>query len=253
MVVPQKQTTGKGERIAKRMAASGLCSRRDAEKLILDGKVKVNGVKITTPATLVNDDDDIVVVGKKLAPASKIRVFKFHKPVGLVTTARDEKGRETVFSGLPKNLPRLVSVGRLDLNSEGLLLLTTDGGLARYLELPARGLARTYRVRVFGKIEPERLQNLQHGINVNGVKYGPIEVEVGKSQASNTWLKVTLAEGKNREIRKVMAHLGLQVNRLIRDSFGPFALDDLPKGALVEVGMTFLKKNLPDYFASADK
>lgn len=245
-------TEKQGERIAKRMASAGLCSRRDAERLILEGVVKVNGVKITTPATLVTESDIVSVRGKKLAEPERLRVFRFHKPVGLVTTARDEEGRPTVFDGLPPELPRLISVGRLDMNSEGLLLLTTNGELSRFLELPSRGFARTYRVRVFGRLNTERLERLANGIRVDGVQYGPIEVEVGNVQGKNTWLRITLHEGKNREIRKVMEHLGYQVNRLIRESYGPFMLDDLPRGALLEVPMTFLKRNLPDFFKNKE-
>lgn len=249
-VVAETEMKKQGERIAKRIAAAGVCSRRAAEELIAQGVVKVNGVKITTPATLVTALDVITVRGRKLAEPARLRVFLFHKPAGLVTSARDEKGRATVFEGLPPELPRLVSVGRLDLNSEGLLILTTSGELARYLELPARGFTRCYRVRVFGVANPERLEKLARGITVDGVRYGPIEVSIVRAQGMNTWLRVTLHEGKNREIRKVMTHLGLQVNRLIRENFGPFALGDLPKGALREVTMGFLKRHLPDFFTS---
>ena len=246
-------TQKQGERIAKRIAAAGICSRRDAERLIDEGVVKLNGVKVTTPATIVTDTDIISVRGKKIAePEKKIRVFRFHKPVGLVTTARDEMGRPTVFDGLPPELPRLVSVGRLDLNSEGLLLMTTSGELSRFLELPARQFARTYRVRVYGKIDHNRLEKLANGVTVEGVRYAPIEAIVERGQGMNNWLRVTIHEGKNREIRKVMAHLGLQVNKLIRLSFGPFELDDLPKGALREVPMGFLKRKLPEFFTKED-
>jgi 23S rRNA pseudouridine2605 synthase len=238
----------KGERIAKRMAAAGLCSRRDAERWITEGRVKVNGAVLKTPAILVQDSDKIMVDGKLLKPPADIRLFKFHKPVGLVTTTADEKGRATVFSGLPADLPRLVAVGRLDLNSEGLLLLTTSGELARFLELPARGYERRYRVRAFGYIQPDKLEKLQRGITVEGVRYGPIDAHIIKKNGANTWMMVTLTEGKNREIRKVLAHLGLQVNRLIREDYGPFTLGDLPKGALVEVPPGSLKRALPDFY-----
>ena len=239
---------GKGERIAKRIASAGVCSRRDAERLIAEGRVKVNGVKITTPATLVGPDDAVSVSGKLLKAPERPRVFRFHKPAGLVTTARDDLGRPTVFDGLPAELPRLVSVGRLDLNSEGLLILTTSGELARFLELPARGFARSYRVRVFGRVDQDRLDRLQKGVSVDGVRYGAIEAQIERASGMNAWLRVTLHEGKNREIRKVLGHLGLQVNRLIRENYGPFDLGDLPRGALVEVPMTFLKRRLPEFF-----
>ena len=242
----------KGERIAKRIAAAGICSRRDAEKLIDEGLVKLNGQKVTTPATLVTDTDKITVRGKTIAVPDRIRMFTFHKPVGLVTTTKDEQDRPTVFDGLPPELPRLVSVGRLDINSEGLLLLTTSGDLSRYLELPAREFPRTYRVRVFGEITDQKLDRISNGVNVNGVRYGPIDIDIEKPGASNAWLKVTLHEGKNREIRKVMEHIGLQVNRLIRVSYGPFYLDDLPKGALVEIPMTQLRKKLPQFFDGSE-
>lgn len=239
----------KGERIAKRMAAAGLCSRRDAERWIAEGRVAVNGRRITTPATLVSDTDRIVVNGKVLGAPSPVRLFRFHKPAGLVTTTADEKGRATVFDGIPKDLPRLVGVGRLDLNSEGLLLLTTSGELARYLELPTRGFERQYRVRVFGTLHPDRLDRLKNGITVDRVRYGPIDVEIGNQTGSNTWLRVALTEGKNREIRKVLSHLGLQVNRLIREEYGPFKLDDLPKGAILEIPPGTVKRVLAGFFA----
>lgn len=248
---------GKGERIAKRMAAAGICSRRDAERLIEEGVVKLNGVKVTTPATLVTDVDQITVRGKGIAAPSRLRVFLFHKPVGLVTTTRDEQGRPTVFEGLPPELPRLISVGRLDLNSEGLLIMTTSGEFSRYLELPVRGFERTYRVRIFGHLSERDVERLARGVKVEGVKYGPVIVvpEKGKEKpdSSNAWVYVTLTEGKNREIRKVFDYVGVQVNRLIRVSYGPFELGTLPKGALTEVSTTFLKKNFPTFYHEQKK
>lgn len=246
----ERKAEKKGERLAKRMAAAGVCSRREAEVLIDQGVVKVNGVKVTTPATLVGPDDQITVRGKEIAAPAPLRVFLFHKPVGLVTTARDEQGRPTVFDGLPPELPRLVSAGRLDLNSEGLLVLTTSGEFSRYLELPARGFARTYRCRVFGTLNDWDLERMAKGVTINGVRYGPMMIEIEKAGGAsrNHWLRVTLHEGKNREIRRVFEHFSLAVNRLIRVSYGPFGLEDLPKGALVEVPMTFLRQNFSDFF-----
>jgi len=238
------------ERIAKVIARAGLCSRRDAERWINDGRVSVNGKTLDTPAFTVVPEDKILVDGKPLPASEATRLFLYHKPVGLVTTARDEKNRATVFDMLPKGLPRVVSVGRLDLNSEGLLLLTNDGGLARYLELPANAMKRRYRVRVNGVVKPSHLASLVKGVTVDGMNYGPIEATMERTQSSaNVWLAVTLKEGKNREIRKVMAHLGLQVSRLIRTSYGPFELGDLAPGSAKEVPPEILKKKVAGYFA----
>jgi 23S rRNA pseudouridine2605 synthase len=238
------------ERIAKVIARAGLCSRRDAERWILDGRVSVNGSLLSTPAFTVGPDDKILVDGKPLPSAQAPRLFLYHKPAGLVTTARDEKGRPTVFANLPMRLPRVISVGRLDLNSEGLLLLTNDGGLARYLELPANAMKRRYRVRVHGTVRPGDLAKLARGITVEGMRYGSIEAAIERAQTgANVWLTVTLQEGKNREIRKVMAHLGLQVSRLIRTAYGPFELGDLPSGEVTEVPPKILKQRVPCYFA----
>jgi len=237
-----------GERIAKIIARAGLCSRRDAERWILDGRVSVNGKTLESPAFTVGPADKIVVDGRPLPAPEAPRLFLYHKPVGLVTTARDEKGRATVFDHLPQELPRVVSVGRLDLNSEGLLLLTNDGGLARYLELPANALKRCYRARVHGEVNAARLAALARGITVDGMRYGPVEARIEGGRGANVWIAVTLKEGKNREVRKVMAHLGLQVNRLIRTAYGPFQLGDLPAGSAKEVPPHTLKENLPGYF-----
>ena len=238
------------ERIAKVMARAGLCSRRDAERWIVGGRVSVNGQTLNSPAFTVGPDDKIVVDGKPLPASEATRLFLYHKPPGLVTTARDEKGRPTVFDNLPPHLPRVVSVGRLDLNSEGLLLLTNDGGLARYLELPANAWKRRYRVRAHGTVSAAKLAKLAQGITVDGVNYGPIHAEMERAQTgANVWLIVTLNEGKNREIRKVMAHLGLQVNRLIRTCYGPFDLGDLTPGGVREVKPEIVKARLADYFS----
>jgi len=232
----------KGERIAKVMARAGLCSRRDAEKWIADGRVTINGELLKTPARTVTDKDDVMVDGEPLPVPDRARLWRFHKPVGLVTTHRDEKGRTTVFEALPPEMPRVVSVGRLDLNSEGLLLLTNDGDLARELELPARGWMRRYRVRVHGRVDAKMLARIKDGVTVEGERYGPIaasldgEGDPTKGPAkSNVWITVALAEGKNREVRKVMAFLGLSVTRLIRVSYGPFQLGKLEPGRLEEV------------------
>jgi 23S rRNA pseudouridine2605 synthase len=241
----------KTERIAKVIARAGLCSRRDAERWIVDGRVSVNGKALDTPAFTVGPDDRIIVDGKPLPTAQETRLFLYHKPEGLVTSARDEKNRATVFANLPAGLPRLISVGRLDLNSEGLLLLTNDGGLARYLELPANAWNRRYRARVHGAVKPDALGKLARGVTVEGVRYGPIEAKVERDPGgSNVWLALTLKEGKNREIRKVMAHLGVHVNRLIRTAYGPFELGDLKAGVVEEVPSRILRQSVPGYFAA---
>jgi 23S rRNA pseudouridine2605 synthase len=237
------------ERIAKRMARAGMCSRRDAERWIAEGRVQVNGKLLTTPAFTVSDSDQIKVNGKLIPSAEKTRLFLYHKPSGLVTTHKDEQGRPTVFENLHKDMPRVVSVGRLDLNTEGLLLLTNDGELSRYLELPATGWKRKYRVRVMGDVDQGELDQLRKGITIEGIHYKSIlaVAEQGKSGA-NTWLNITLQEGKNREIRRVMEALNLQVNRLIRVSYGPFNLDDLPKGAAREVKDHIMRDQIAPYF-----
>ncbi|MFN7633485.1 MAG: pseudouridine synthase [Acetobacteraceae bacterium] len=231
----------RGERIAKWLARAGVASRRDAEKMIEEGRVRLNGRTLDTPASFVAAGDAVAVDGKPVAPPERTRLFRYHKPPGLVTTHRDPDGRATVFDKLPPGLPRLISVGRLDLTSEGLLLLTNDGELARRLELPAHGWARRYRVRVHGRVEETALAALNHGVTVDGVAYGPIEAGLDSRQGSNAWLTVVLREGKNREIRKIMQHLGLSVTRLIRVAHGPFKLADLPRGAVEEVNPKLLR------------
>ncbi len=245
------ETPSAGERIAKRLGRAGLCSRRDAERWITEGRVAVNGRVLTSPALVVGPGDRIVVDGKPLAEPEPPRLWRYHKPAGLVTTARDEKGRPTVFDRLPSELPRVISVGRLDLTTEGLLLLTNDGEVARYLELPSTGWARRYRVRVHGAVEPARLASLARGPTIDGVRYGPIEAALDREQGSNAWLTVTLREGKNREIRKVMESLALTVNRLIRVAYGPFQLGKLPEGAVEEIPRRVLKDQLALFFGAA--
>jgi len=238
-VAPQK-----GERVAKLMARAGLCSRREAERWIAEGRVSLDGAVLTSPAVVATEESDLRVDGKPLPEREPARLWRYHKPAGLVTTHRDEKGRPTVFERLPPELPRVVSVGRLDLTSEGLLLLTNDGGLARELELPARGWIRRYRVRVHGPLDTAALAELEQGITLEGVSYGPIRARLERQQGSNAWLVVALQEGKNREIRKVMAHLRLDVTRLIRVAYGPFQLGHLSRGAVEEVPRRVLREQL---------
>ncbi len=224
-----------GERLAKRIAAAGLCSRREAEQWIAAGRVKVNGKKVLSPALNVSEKDAVVVDGKLLQEKEPTRLWLYHKPAGLVTTHKDPEGRKTVFESLPKNLPRVISVGRLDLNSEGLLLLTNDGDLARKLELPATGWIRRYRVRAYGGITPSMLEGMKKGVTVDGIGYGSVDVVLDSQKGNNSWLTVSLREGKNREIRKIFEHYGCSVNRLLRLSYGPFQLGSLAKGEVKEV------------------
>ncbi|NBX03682.1 MAG: rRNA pseudouridine synthase [Alphaproteobacteria bacterium] len=230
-----------GERLAKRIARAGLCSRREAEVWIANGRVNVNGKKVTVPALNVTEKDAVVVDGKLLQGKEPTRLWLYHKPVGLVTTHKDPDGRQTVFEHLPKNMPRVISVGRLDLNSEGLLLLTNDGDLARKLELPSTGWIRRYRVRVFGHITPAMMAEMKKGVVSGGVHYGSAEVSIDSVKGDNSWVTVALKEGKNREIRKIFEHFGCSVSRLLRISYGPFALGVLPKGELKEVTGKVLK------------
>jgi 23S rRNA pseudouridine2605 synthase len=232
------------ERIAKVIARAGLCSRREAEEWITAGRVSVNGAVIPSPALNVKPADTIAVDGKPLPQRERTRLFLYYKPRGLVTTNSDPEGRPTIFAGLPKNLPRLISVGRLDLNTEGLLLLTNDGGLARALELPQTGWLRRYRVRALGRVSQETLDGLRGGVEIDGVRYGPIEATLDREQGFNIWLTFAIREGKNREVRNVLEHLGLKVNRLIRLSFGPFQLAELKEWAVEEVPTRTLREQL---------
>lgn len=233
-----------GDRIAKVLSRAGIASRRDAERMIEAGRVTVNGQTITSPALNVTERDKILVDGKEIATPEPPRLWLFHKPVGVVTTDRDEKGRETIYDKLPKDLPRVMSIGRLDLNSEGLLLLTNDGGIKRRLELPSTGWLRRYRVRVNGKPTEESLAPLRSGITVDGESFLPMQVTLDRQQGANAWLTIGLREGRNREIRRALAELGLTVNRLIRISYGPFQLGDLKPGAVEEVRRKLLRDQL---------
>lgn len=233
-----------GERIAKWLARAGVASRRDAERLIADGLVRLNGAAVVHPATFVTAADVVQVRGQVVDAPDRTRLWRYHKPEGLVTTHRDPEGRKTVFEALPKDLPRVVSVGRLDLNSEGLLLLTNDGALTRRLELPSQGWIRRYRVRAWGVVDDRMLASLAGGLTVEGVRYGRIEAAIEVRRGDNSWLSVALTEGRNREVRRVMAHLGLQVNRLIRVSYGPFQLGHLPAGDVDEVPGKVLREQL---------
>jgi len=229
-----------GERIAKFLARAGVCSRRDGERLIAEGRVKLNGKTLDTPAVKVTAADKVSVDGRIVGAAEPTRLWRYHKSSGLVTTHRDPAGRPTVFERLPQDLPRVISVGRLDLTSEGLLLLTNDGALARRLELPSTGLIRRYRARAYGRIEQAELDRLRDGITVEGVHYGPIEATLERGGA-NSWINVAITEGKNREVRRVLEALGLRVNRLIRTAYGPLLLGTLEPGEVEEVPRKLLR------------
>ena len=245
-----------GERIAKVLARAGVASRREVERLIEAGRVALNGQVLTTPAIKVGAGDIVTVDGAVVSDAEPARLFRYHKPTGLVTTHMDPKGRPTVFDALPPGLPRLISVGRLDLGSEGLLLLTNDGGLARALELPSTGLVRQYRARARGRVDQTRLDRLKDGITVEGVHYGPIDAHLDKAKegpaGANLWITLTLTEGKNREVRRVLEAIGLKVNRLIRLAYGPFALGTLAPGAVEEVGPRVIREQLAQHIAPAN-
>ncbi|WP_369061449.1 pseudouridine synthase [Caulobacter sp. 73W] len=244
-----------GERIAKALARAGVASRREVERLIESGRVALNGKVLTHPAVKVAEGDILTVDGVVVGSAEPTRVFRYHKPVGLVTTHNDPKGRPTVFQALPKEIGRVISVGRLDLNSEGLLLLTNDGGLTRVLELPSNGWSRVYRARAFGHATQEKLDRLKNGITIEGVKYGAIEAKLDKAKGPdnfgrNVWITVTLAEGKNREVRRVLEALDLKVNRLIRLSYGPFSLGTLAPGEVEEVGPRVIREQLAEHITA---
>jgi 23S rRNA pseudouridine2605 synthase len=223
-----------GQRIAKLLARAGIASRREIERMIADGRVAIDGKVLTTPATVLASLKGVTVDGQPVKAAPPARVFLFHKPAGVLTAERDPKGRKTIYDVLPKGLPRLVPVGRLDLNTEGLLLLTTDGELKRALELPSNGVSRSYRARAYGQISQAQLEDLIEGVEIDGVRYGSIDANLERRTGANVWIEMTLKEGKNREVRRVLEHLGLKVSRLIRTAYGPFALLDLPAGQVVE-------------------
>jgi 23S rRNA pseudouridine2605 synthase len=254
--VAEAASPAAGERVAKALARAGVASRREVERLIAEGRVSLNGRVLETPAVLVTAADTLVVDGRPVTTAEPARVFRYHKPAGLLTTNKDPDGRPTVFGALPPGLPRLIAVGRLDLASEGLLLLTNDGGLSRALELPATGLVRRYRARARGRIDQARLDALKDGITVEGVRYGPIEATLDKARGegeggANLWITVALTEGKNREVRRVLEALGLTVNRLIRLAYGPFALGTLARGAIEEVGPRVIREQLAQHIDPA--
>lgn len=244
--MPEKSenTAPPGERIAKYLARAGVASRREAERMIEQGIVTVDGEILTTPAVKVTSDMDIRVDGTRVGAPEAPRLWRYHKPAGLVTTHKDPQGRPTVFDALEGRLPRVISVGRLDLTTEGLLLLTNSGALARRLELPSTGWTRRYRVRAYGRTTQTELDKLKEGVEIDGVEYGPIRANLDQTQGGNQWLTIAINEGKNREIRTVCRHLGLQVNRLIRTAYGPFQLGKLPKDAIEEVPGKQLKEQL---------
>lgn len=223
------------QRIAKLLARAGIASRREVERMIAEGRVALNGEKLTTPATILTSLAGVTVDGKPVKAPEPARLFRYHKPTGLLTAERDPKGRPTIYDRLPKGLPRVVPVGRLDLNTEGLLLLTTDGELKRQLELPSTGVERSYRARAYGRVSQAQLEDLMMGIEIEGVRYGSINANLERRTGTNVWIEMRLKEGKNREVRRVLEHLGLKVSRLIRTSYGPFALGDLPAGGVDEI------------------
>ncbi len=236
----------RGERVAKYLARAGVASRRDVERMIEAGRVRLNDARVTHPATFVTEADVVRVDNAVVAAPGRTRLFRYHKPEGLVTTHKDPEGRPTVFDKMPPGLPRVISVGRLDLNSEGLLLLTNDGELARQLELPSNGWIRRYRVRVHGMVDERHLRMLAEGVTVEGVSYGPIEAGLDSYKGANAWLTVALREGRNREVRRVMQHLGLHVTRLLRTAYGPFQLGNLTRGSLEEVPPKVLREQVRD-------
>ncbi len=244
-----KDQAQKKERIAKFLARAGVASRRNSELLIKAGRVALNGAVVEHPATLVDADDTLTIDGKDIAAPQQTRVWRYHKPAGLVTTAHDPEGRPTVFSALPKTLPRVISVGRLDINTEGLLLLTNDGELARYLEHPAQAVTRTYRIRAHGIVTQAALTRLARGITIDGIRYRSALTTVDGQRGSNCWLTMTLSEGKNREIKRLLEHIGVRVTRLIRTGYGSFRLGNLAPNAVDEVPTSSLPGLVPGYFA----
>ena len=241
------------ERIGKRLSRNGICSRREAERWISQGRISVDGIPITSPNILVNEKTIIFVDGKKINTPEKTRLWLYHKPRGIICTTNDPEKRPTVFERLPPELPRTILVGRLDLTSEGLLLLTNDGNLSRMLELPSTGCVRKYRVRVFGRPKTEQLNELKNGISISGMTYYPILAHIDSSRGRNTWITMSLVEGKNREIRRVMEHLGLKVTRLIRTGYGPFKLGTVVPDATLEINNRMLAKNIKQIKVEAER
>lgn len=233
--VPQRDAPKDGQRIAKLLARAGIASRREIERMIADGRIAIDGKVLDTPATILKSLHGVTVDGNLVKEASPTKLFMYHKPPGLLTTERDPKGRPTIYDRLPKDLPRVMPIGRLDLNTEGLLLLTTDGEFKRQMELPSTGVERSYRVRAYGRIAQEQLEDLMLGIEIDGIRYGPINANLERRTGANVWIEMRLTEGKNREIRRVLEYLGLEVSRLIRTSYGPFVLGDMPVGDVAEV------------------
>ena len=237
-----------GERIAKVIARAGICSRRDAERLIAEGRVSLNGERLTSAAVNVTSQDSVAVNGKPLPRQEETRLWLYHKPAGLVVSNHDPEGRPSIFEKLRGQVPRVVSIGRLDINTEGLLLLTNDGELARFMELPSTGWTRRYRVRAYGKADAASLAKIANGVEIDGVKYGPVEATIDKGTGDNQWLTIAIKEGKNREVKKLCEFLGLKVNRLIRISFGPFALGEMARGSVEELPPKAMKAALGDAF-----
>jgi len=223
------------QRIAKLLARAGIASRREIERMIAEGRIALNGKVLETPATIITSLQGITVDGQPVEAPAPARIFRYHKPSGLLTTERDPKGRPTIYDRLPRDLPRVIPVGRLDLNTEGLLLLTTDGELKRQLELPKTGVTRTYRARAYGQVSQKQLEDLIEGVEIEGVRYGSIDANLERRTGANVWVEMKLTEGKNREVRRVLEYLGLKVSRLIRTAYGPFLLGDMPAGAVDEV------------------
>lgn len=238
---PQPREGGP-QRVAKLLARAGIASRREIERMIAEGRIALNGEKLTTPATLLESVEGLTVDGRPVRPAKATRLFRFHKPQGTITAAHDPKGRATIYDRLPKGLPRLMPVGRLDFMTEGLLLLTNDGELKRQLELPRTGVVRTYRARAFGNVSQVQLEKLAVGVTIEGVRYGSINANLERRTGSNCWIEMSLTEGKNREVRRVLEHLGLKVSRLIRTAYGPFTLEGLEPGAVAEADAAELEQ-----------
>jgi 23S rRNA pseudouridine2605 synthase len=234
-MMPPVRSPSEPQRIAKLLARAGIASRREVERMITERRVAIDGVAVETPATLLTGLKGVTVDGKPVRPAAAARLFRYHKPIGLLTTAHDPKGRPTIYDRLPPDLPRVMPIGRLDRNTEGLLLLTTDGELKRAMELPRSGVPRTYRARAYGEVSQAALEDLIEGIEIDGIRYGSIDANMERRTGRNVWIELTLAEGKNREVRRVLEHLGVQVSRLIRTAYGPFRLGELAAGAVAEV------------------